>query len=115
MDLSTGAVVMKAEFANTNSELWPGQFVRTTLVLDTQKDALIVPNNAVSIGQNGKYVFIVKEDSTVESRNVEVDSVVNGMAIVTAGLKDGETVVLDGQVNLRNGAKVSIKDAAAGK
>lgn len=115
VDLSTGAVVMKAEFPNSSSELWPGQFVRTTLVLDVQKDALIVPANAVSMGQSGRYVFVVKEDSTVEARNVEVDRTVDGMAVITKGLSDGETVVLDGQVNLRNGAKVSVKDAAAGK
>ena len=115
VDMSTGAVAMKAEFPNATSELWPGQFVRTTLILDMQKDALIVPSNAVSIGQNGKYVFVVKADSTVESRIVEVDRIIDGMAVVTKGLDDNETVVLDGQVNLRTGSKVYAKDASVGK
>lgn len=115
VDLSTGAVVMKAEFGNAGSELWPGQFVRTTLILDVQKDALTVPANAVSLGQNGRYVFVVKPDSSVESRNVESDRTVDGLAVITKGLSVDEVVVLDGQVNLRDGSKVSIKDAAAGK
>lgn len=115
VDMATGAVVMKAEFPNIDNELWPGQFVLTVLILDIQKDALIIPANAVSIGQNGRYVFIVNADSTVEARNVEVDRTVEGMAVISKGLNADDIVVLDGQVNLRTGARVSVKDAAAVK
>jgi len=109
VDTSTGMVQMKAQFPNLKRELWPGQFVRITLVLGNQFDAVVVPAEAVNMGQAGRYVFVVKEDMSVESRTVEQDRVIGNLAVISKGLSAGETVVTDGQVNLRTGAKVSIK------
>ncbi|VBB07767.1 rnd efflux pump membrane fusion protein barrel-sandwich domain [Lucifera butyrica] len=114
VDTTSGVIQMKAQFPNTNRQLWPGQFVRITVKLGEQSNAVVVPDAAIMDGQQGKYVFIVKDDLTVEVRPVTVDRVFDGLAVVTKGLDPGETVVTDGQVNLRPGAKVSVKQAVAG-
>lgn len=106
---SAGVIQLKAQFPNQKRELWPGQFVRITLLLNVQPNAVVLPAEAVCVGRTGKYVFIVKDDMTVEARPVEQDRVIDKLAVITKGVNAGETVVTDGQVNLRDGAKVSIK------
>ena len=91
--------------------MWPGQFVRVTLLLETQANALVVPVEAVNTGPKGNYVFVVKEDMTVEVRPVKQSRVVGKSAVIEGNLSAGEVVVTDGQVNLRPGFKVSIKDS----
>ena len=113
VNTSAGVIQLKARFPNQRKELWPGQFVRVTLLLDTQPNAVIVPAEAVNMGPAGRYVFVIKEDMTVESRPVEQSRVIGNVAVVDKGLNAGEMVVTDGQVNLRNGAKVSIKESLA--
>jgi multidrug efflux system membrane fusion protein len=112
VDLTSGVIQMKAQFPNTNRQLWPGQFVRITLKLSEQPNAIVVPSAAVMDGQNGTYVFIVKDDMTVDVRQVTQDRVVGDLSVISQGLNVGETVVTDGQVNLRPGAKVNVKPAA---
>src|ERR1700730_16787622 len=68
VDVATGAITLKAEFANDDTRLWPGQFVNVTLTLGVQANAVAVPSAAIQIGQNGPYVFVIREDSTVELR-----------------------------------------------
>ena len=70
VDATTGTIKLKGTFPNTNRKLWPGQFVRVTLRLTTQPNAVVVPNQAVQTGQNGSFVYVVKPDKTVESRPV---------------------------------------------
>ena len=113
VDTSSGVIQMKAQFPNTTRQLWPGQFVRVTLELGEQPDAVVVPSEAVMNGQKGYYIFVVKDDMTVEMRQVTVDRVVGNWTIISKGLAAGETVVTDGQVNLRPGAKISIKTGSA--
>jgi len=113
VNTSAGVIQLKARFPNQRKELWPGQFVRVTLLLDTQPNAVTVPAEAVNMGPAGRYVFVIKEDMTVESRPVEQSRVIGNVAVVDKGLNAGEMVVTDGQVNLRNGAKVSIKESLA--
>ncbi len=110
VNTSAGVIQLKARFPNQRKELWPGQFVRVTLLLETQPNAVVVPMEAVNVGQKGNYVFVVKEDMTVESRTVEQSRVIGKYAVIDKGLNGNETVVTDGQVNLRTGAKIKIKE-----
>jgi len=111
VDLSSGVIQMKAQFPNDDVQLWPGQFVRVILTLGIQPNAIVVPNAAVVEGQKGKYVFVVKDDMTVEARTVTEDRVVGDLAVISNGLAADETVVTDGQINLAPGAKVAIKES----
>jgi multidrug efflux system membrane fusion protein len=111
VDPTTGTVLLKAAFENRDLALWPGTFVRVRLRLYDQKDAIVVPAAAISNSQNGPYCFVVKPDTTVESRPVTVQRTWRDIAVVSDGLKSGETVVTDGQVRLSNGAKAVIRSA----
>lgn len=108
VEAASGTITLKAQFANAQERLWPGQFVNTTLVLTTQKDALVVPSRALQTGQQGQFVFVAKPDNTVESRPVKTGLSVGGMIVVETGLAEGEVVVLDGQLRLTNGAPIKI-------
>ena len=70
VDRATGTIKLKAEFSNQERRLWPGQFVNVALTLATQGDAVVIPSEAVQVGQEGQYVFVVKEDKRVEVRPV---------------------------------------------
>jgi membrane fusion protein, multidrug efflux system len=109
IDVSTGTIQLKATFTNEKRTLWPGQFLDVVLALSSLPNALLVPSEAVQSGQRGTYVYVVKADSTVESRNVIVGRNVEGYAVVESGLTAGETVVTDGQLRLSPGAKVRVK------
>ena len=108
VDTTTGTVVLKAEFPNTEGQLWPGEFVNATLLLDVQRSALLVPARAVQTGQQGTYVFVVKADSTAASRGVTIGRTIGDSVVVQNGLTEGERVVLDGQSRLGAGARVVV-------
>ena len=109
VDAATGTIKLKATFSNNDKKLWPGQFVNVIMTLSTQPGAIVVPSQAVQTGQQGQYIFVVKDDLTVEQRPVEVDRTINDEAVIAAGLKGDEQVVTDGQLRLVPGAKVEIK------
>jgi multidrug efflux system membrane fusion protein len=109
VDKSTGTILCKATYANPHKRLWPGLFVNVVVKLTTQPHAILVPSQAVQSSQAGQFVFIIKEDLTVETRAVEVDRNLDGEAIISKGLKPGERVVTDGQLRLVPGSKVEIK------
>ncbi|NTV04090.1 efflux RND transporter periplasmic adaptor subunit [bacterium] len=109
----TGTVTLKAEFPNGDGALWPGQFVDVDLVLAVEADALTVPAAAVVTGRDGLFVFVVGEDRKVEKRAVVVDRTIDGLAVVAGDLRDGETVVVDGQMRLAPGATVEVKTPQA--
>jgi multidrug efflux system membrane fusion protein len=111
VDLSTGTIKLKATFPNSHRRLWPGQFVSAVLTLTSRPNALMVPTAAVQTGQDGQFVFVVKNDSTVESRPVNAGMAVNDETVIEKGLRAGETVVTDGQLQLVPGAKIEIKNA----
>ncbi len=111
VDTTTGMILLKATFTNQDKALWPGQFVNAALTLTEQRDAIVVPSQAVQTGQQGQYVFVVRPDLTVESRAVAVDRTVGQEAVVGKGLVPGERVVTDGQLRLVPGARVEIKNA----
>jgi len=112
VDLQTGTIRLKATFANKDQALWPGQFVDVLLTLGEQQGAVVAPAEAVQRGQQGEYVFVVKNDSTVESRPVTVSRSDPREAVIEKGLSPGETVVTDGQLRLQQGMKVQIKGEA---
>lgn len=109
VDVTTGTIQLKATFPNTDNALWPGQFVQVTLTLKSLPQVTVVPSPAVQAGQNGDFVYVVKADQTVEMRPVLTAMTFEGGTVVTHGLKTGETIVLDGQLRLGPGAKVSVK------
>ena len=115
VDMATGTIKLKGTFVNKEKRLWPGQFVDVFLTLTVQPDAVVVPSQAVQVGQSGTYVFVIKNDLTVESRPVVVDRSLDGESVIEKGLRPGEKVVTDGQLRLVPGAKVVIKIAAANK
>ena len=106
VDTTTGTVLMKGTFPNPNKRLWPGQFVNVTITLDSLKDAVVVPSQAVQTGQQGKYVFVVKADKSVEIRPVASGVTYGGDTVIEKGIASGETVVTDGQLRLFPGAHV---------
>ena len=104
---------MKAEFTNQQRSLWPGQFVNINLQLTTEKNATVVPTQAVQNGQQGSFVFVVKADKTVESRNVDLGPTNDGIVVIHKGVEAGETVVTDGQVRIVPGSTVDWKSGEA--
>jgi len=113
VDTNTGTIRLKAIFDNQEHTLWPGQFANVVLTLDTQSNATVVPSEAVQDGQRGQFIFVVKTDQTVESRNVTVTRTIGRKAVIAKGIAPGETVVTDGQLRLYPGAK--IQPVPAGK
>ena len=114
VDTTTGTIKLKGTFPNGDRKLWPGQFVRVTLRLTTQQNAVVVPNEAVQTGQNGSYIYVVKQDRTVESRPVTVGARVDQDSVVESGLEPGETVVTEGQLRLAPGSRVVVRDGKGG-
>ena len=108
IDTSTGTVRLRAIFPNEDEHLFPNQFVNARLLVKTLHDAIIVPSNALQTGPNGQFVYVVKEDSTVEVRNVKPGITDGTRTVVDTGLQAGDRVVTDGTDHLRAGASVSI-------
>lgn len=109
VDTSTGMIRLKAVFENREEVLWPGQFVNVTIALSAIQDAVVIPSQAVQTGQQGQFVFVIKED-TAELRLVSTGISYEDITIVESGLEPGEQVVTDGQMLLMPGAKVEIKN-----
>jgi multidrug efflux system membrane fusion protein len=109
VDRATGTIRLRATFPNDDARLWPGQFVNVTLTLAQQANAIVAPSQAVQTSQSGQFVFVVKNDNTVEMRPVTVSRTVENMSVFEKGLQAGETVVTDGQVSLVPNTKVTIK------
>ena len=112
VDPATGTIQLKATFPNREGSLWPGQFVNVVLTLTVQPDAVVIPSQAVQTGQQGQYVFVVRPDSTVESRPVTVGRRIGGETVIEKGVQPGEKVVTDGQLRLVSGTRVEVKNAA---
>jgi len=109
VDPGTGTILLKATFPNENEALWPGEYVDVVLTLATEAKAIVVPAQAVQTGQAGQYVWVVKNDLTVESRPVTLSRTQGPLAIVAKGLEEGERVVTDGQLRLAPGTKVQVR------
>jgi multidrug efflux system membrane fusion protein len=112
VDSSTGTFMLKARFPNLDRRLWPGQYVNVVLTITVQRQATVIPSQAVQAGQSGQFVFVVKPDQTVESRPVTVAGTVGDEVAIAKGIQPGETVVTDGQLFLTPGVTVQIRGAA---
>jgi len=106
IDATTGTGKLKAIFENRNNELWPNQFVNIHLLLETRKNATVIPTAAVQRGPQGQYVFAVKPDKTVEVRPVTIATTEGNVAEVASGIAPNDMVVTDGQDKLQNNSRV---------
>ena len=109
----TGTIKLRATVANKDRLLWPGQFVNVRLVLTMLKSAKLVPSEALQIGQQGPYVFIVGKDNIVAERNVTPGQRQGDMLVIENGLNGDETVVRSGQMMLNPGSPVMVMNPAA--
>lgn len=103
---TTGSIQLKANFANKENGLWPGELVNARLLLNTRHNGLTVPASVVQQGPNGPYAYVVNPDGTVSLRQIKVAQVSDGQALIDSGLKADEQVVVDGQYKLRPGTLV---------
>ena len=108
IDTTTGTVRLRAQFDNRDNRLFPNQFVTTILVLDTLKNATVVPSAAVQRGAPGTFVYVVNDDRVVNLRPVKLGPTDGDRVAVTSGVNAGERVVVDGADKLRNGAQVTL-------
>jgi len=115
VDPATGTVRLKATFINDDRRLYPGQFVNVVMTLGTAMQAIVVPTQAVQVGQDKSFVYVVKADGTVEIRTVKPGTTMESMTLIEDGLKPGEQVVTDGQLRLVPGAKVQVKGQGQGQ
>ena len=115
VDSATGAIKLKATFANTEHKLWPGQFVNVVLTIGADSNVTVVPSEAIQNGQQGPYAFVVKADRTVENRILTVGRSIGHETVITKGIAPGETVVTDGQLRLVPGFRVDIVTSGPGK
>ena len=109
----TATLRMRAEMPNGDRKLWPNQFVKARLLLDVRKNVLVIPAVAVQRGPSGTFVYVVDATSHAVVRDVAADEVAGDRAIVTRGLNEGDEVVVDGQAQLKPGAKVAVQRKGA--
>ena len=109
VDTTTGTIRLKGLFDNLGTRLWPGQFVRVIVRLNASANSIVIPSTAVQTGQDGKFVFVVKPDMTVESRPVLTGRTIDRDVVIEKGLSDGESVVTTGQLRLIPGSRIQIK------
>lgn len=112
VDSTTGTVLLKARFANSDGSLWPGQYTNVALQLYVDPTALTLPASAVLTGQQGTYVFTVDSAGKAKLNPVKVARTVDSVAVIASGVKDGERVIISGQSRLTPGSKVTIKGVA---
>ena len=107
VDTTTGTVMLKASFANRDGTLWAGQYVPVVLRVFVEDHALVVPAPAVLTGQQGTYVYVVDSGGAVQQRPVRLERTAGSVAVIAAGVVDGDVVVTDGQSRLTPGVKVT--------
>jgi len=109
VDTTTGMFKLKATFQNRDRRLWPGQYVDVALELSTQKNAVVVPTKAIQSGQQDDYVYVVRADSTAESRPVKQAGTYQNLTLIAEGLKPGERVIVNGQMRVAPNGKVVVQ------
>jgi multidrug efflux system membrane fusion protein len=115
IDQTTGTARLKATFSNKRNTLWPGQYVNARVLVRTEKNALTVPTPAVQLGPNGPFTYVVKSDSTVEVRPLELGDESGGLTVIKKGIALNERVVTSNQYRLQAGVHVRENAAAAPK
>ncbi|HEY4102929.1 MAG TPA: efflux RND transporter periplasmic adaptor subunit [Polyangiaceae bacterium] len=112
VNVTTATVKLKGIVPNPNKMLWPNEFVRARLLLAVRKGVLAIPAPAVQRGPQGTFVYVVNPDQTAGLRNVDVDTIQEQWAIINKGISVGDKVVVEGQNQLKPGAKVAIRQSA---
>jgi membrane fusion protein, multidrug efflux system len=115
IDTTTGTIRLKALFANDDESLFPQQFVNVVLLLDTLHGATLIPQAGVQRGAPGTYVYLINPDQTVSVRKVSLGPGDANNVSITAGLKPGDAVVIDGADKLKDGAKVVVRQGGAAR
>jgi membrane fusion protein, multidrug efflux system len=110
----TGTVKLRAQLPNEDRHFWPGQFVNVRLVLTMAKGAVLIPNEATQLSQQGPFVYVLKPDDTADIRPVVLGQRQGDLIVVEKGLEAGERVVRTGQTLLQPGGKVTVQNAAGG-
>ena len=113
VDTASGTVVLKADIANTDGALWPGQYVTAVVELTVHKNATTVPLVAIQQGNDGSFVFLVHSNKTVAKQNITLTDTVGDTAVVASGVAPGDQVVVDGQLHLQDGSPVQTSTQAA--
>jgi membrane fusion protein, multidrug efflux system len=108
IDQATATIRLKANFANADERLWPGQFVNARLLLETRVNVVAVPSSAVQRGPQGLFAWIVTANDTAEARPIQIGPTAGDLTIVTSGLEEGDRVVTDGQYKLQTNAPVTV-------
>src|ERR1700722_4526635 len=111
IDTTTGTLKLRALYDNAKLELFPNQFVNAHLILETLHDQIVVPGAALMNGSQGTYVYLVNADNTVSMRQVVAGPTAGDRVAITKGLVSGQTVVVDGADQLRDGAKIMLPQA----
>ena len=107
---ATGTINLRATIPNTDQRLWPGRFVNIRLVLSTIQGAVLVPATAPQMSAKGSYVYVVKQDSTAEQRQVSLGQRQGDLIVVEKGVQPGERVVVSGQIGVTPGGKVLVEE-----
>lgn len=111
VNTNTGAVLLEGTLPNEEKILWPGHFVDVRLILEEKKDALLIPNEALMVGQKGHYVYVVKADSTIATKYVKVGQRYDDRyTSIESGLTAKDMIVIEGQLDLYPGTKVEVKN-----
>ena len=113
VDPQTGTILVRGILENGDEKLWPGTLASVRVTLRTDPNLVTVPAEAVQNGQKGTYVYII-ENSVAKVKTVKVLRTADGEAVLSEGLNGDETVVTDGQLSLRDGARVQVKTRQAG-
>ena len=115
VDQSTGTIRLKATFPNEDGRLWPGQYVKVVLQISVREKAIVVPAQAVQVGQEGPYAFVVADDMKAELRKLKTGDTLDALTVIQEGLKPGEKVITDGQLRVTQGATVKIVTESSGE
>jgi membrane fusion protein, multidrug efflux system len=113
VDSTSGTIRLKAVFDNKNHALWPGQSVSTRLLINTLKDATVVPDEAIQHGTEGLYAYVVNQDNKAELRKVKVSQSIDGRSVVEDGLSPGQKVITAGHYKVQPGTLVSTAVASS--
>ncbi len=111
VDPQTGTFSVRAEMPNPKQVLLPGQFTKVKLLLDVREGAVVVPLKAVTIEKGGAYIYVMRKDSTVEKRFIELGPEFGNKVVVERGLAQGEMIVVEGFHKLNPGMKVRVVEA----
>jgi membrane fusion protein, multidrug efflux system len=113
VDQASATIRLKAMFANEDDKLWPGDFVNARVLIDVRRDALVIPAPAIQRGPNEIFTWVAKPEGTVEARPIKVGPTTGDQTIVTSGLSEGESVVINGQYKLQLGSRVTVNEPLA--